>query len=284
ETPTPVPRLSPPPPSPTPRPPEPTPTAVPRLLDQVRFVTYYGIPQVPEAGILGAQPLVMSIPELQAWARELTHDAPDGRETRPAVHLVVTVAQREPGSDGRFRARLPRPLVGDWVTQAQEAGLAVILDIQPGRGDVLGEVAYWADLLRKPGVHLALDPEFVMGPNQIPGRDLGSVSARQVNQVQAFLSGLAETSGEPKMLVVHQFADSMVTDKAQLQAFTAVDLVINADGVGRPADKLADYRQYVREPGFQFGGVKLFLQADEPLLTVPELMRLEPPPAVVVIQ
>jgi hypothetical protein len=64
-----------------------------------------------------------------------------------------------------------------------------------------------------------------------------------------------------------------------------VELVIDADGVGSGWNKLADYKQYVQEPGLEYAGIKIFTRHDVgELLTLEELITLEPPPAVIIYQ
>jgi hypothetical protein len=63
-----------------------------------------------------------------------------------------------------------------------------------------------------------------------------------------------------------------------------VELVFDADGFGSPRAKIGDYDQYAAEPGFEFGGMKLFFNWDVPVMSPAEVMALEPQPAIIVYQ
>lgn len=60
---------------------------------------------------------------------------------------------------------------------ATAAGLYVILDLQPGRADLLTQAKRYAPLLAMPSVGLALDPEWKLGPGQVPLQQIGGVDA-----------------------------------------------------------------------------------------------------------
>ena len=76
----------------------------------------------------------------------------------------------------------------------------------------------------------------------------------------------------------------MVVNKAGIINYPFVELVFDADGFGSPGNKLADYWQYAGEPGFEFGGLKMFYEWDSPLMTPEEIMSVGPPPAVIIYQ
>jgi hypothetical protein len=52
---------------------------------------------------------------------------------------------------------------------AERRDALVFLDIQPGRSSVQAELPRLARWLTEPHVHLALDPEWAMGPEEVPG-------------------------------------------------------------------------------------------------------------------
>ncbi len=86
------------------------------------------------------------------------------------------------------------------------------------------------------------------------------------------------------MLVIHEFDDRMFSGKDEIVAYPMVDLVWDADGFGGPGAKIGDYQQYAREPGYEYGGFKLFYNYDTPLMTPSQVIGLEPLPAFVVYQ
>jgi hypothetical protein len=138
-------------------------------------------------------------------------------------------------------------------------------------------------LVRQPGVHLAIDPEFIVGDGEVPGTNLGSITGEAVNAAQAWLNAIAEQAGEGKILVIHQFDDRMVVNKGVIQDYPLVYLVWDADGFGGPGAKKGDYHQY-RDEGFEYGGFKIFYRYDTPVMTPEEVMALSPPPAYIIYQ
>ena len=73
-----------------------------------------------------------------------------------------------------------------------------------------------------------------MGPDEVPGKVIGSVDAREVNAVSAWLAELVERNKLPqKLFLIHQFTDDMVDD-TQLQERPGLAMVLNADGFGTP--------------------------------------------------
>jgi hypothetical protein len=75
-------------------------------------------------------------------------------------------------------------------------------------------VRAYEQLLREAEVGVALEPEWRMGPGQVPGREIGSVGAAEVQAVADWLSALVADAGLPdKLFVVHQFHASMVRER-----------------------------------------------------------------------
>ncbi len=205
-------------------------------------------------------------------------------QTVPVFHIVSTIADAGPGEDGDYNHRVPHENLQVWIDGILAAGGLAVLDIQPGRSALTTELSLVEPLLRLPGVHLAVDPEFIVGEEGIPGTNLGHITGEAINEVQAWLNGIAEQVGEHKILVVHQFEDRMVENKDVIQDHPLVDLVWDADGFGGPWAKIADYHQYRDEAGFEFGGFKIFYDYDSPVMTPEQVMGLDPPPAYIVYQ
>ena len=87
-----------------------------------------------------------------------------------------------------------------------------------------------------------------------------------------------------KMLLVHQFEPSVVTNKQLLEPLPSVQIAVHADGFGTPEAKLSKYEILVREEPVQYGGFKVFYRQDVPVLTPKEVLAMEPSPAVVTYQ
>ena len=117
-----------------------------------------------------------------------------------------------------------------------------MLDLQPGRADFLTVAKRWAWALEDPWVGLALDPEWRMGPRQVPGRVIGSVGAAEVNRVSAWLADLVEREGLPeKAFVLHQFRSTMIRDVERVRSSRpGLAMVQHVDGFGDPGPEARD--------------------------------------------
>ena len=153
--------------------------------------------------------------------------------------------------------------------------------MQPGRADFADELRHWEPYLRQPDVGVALDPEFSMGPGQVPGRQLGRTDAAVINRASAYVAGIVRRHRLPqKLFMIHQFRDSMIRGKARIVTRPGLAMTWNADGFGVRSAKLEDYRSYTRDGRFH-PGLKLFYELDVDLLTPREVLRLEPTPRVI---
>jgi hypothetical protein len=290
DTPVPVPDA---PPSPLPVPeggePAPTPDCAanpvlpPSAIAGKRLVAYYGVPTGPGLGILGAYDVQTMLGLLRAQASAYQQLDPCV-QVIPVFHTVVTIADAYPGEDGDYNHRLTPETLRWWLDTAAAEGVWVVLDIQPGHSPPGTELSIFEPYLLEPNVHLAVDPEFMMGEGEIPGTDLGRIDGETVNEAQAWLNGVAERAGQHKILIIHQFENRMMENKDVIQDYPLVDLVWDADGFGGPGAKIGDYNQYRTEPGFEYGGIKLFYDYDTPVMTPDQVMALAPPPAYIVYQ
>jgi hypothetical protein len=247
-----------------------------------RIVAFYGTVG-PGLGILGRYSIGETLEMLEAQIQPYRALDPCV-ETVPAFHIIVTVADANPGADGDYNHRMAREDVQAWIDGVAAASGISVLDVQIARSTVEIELAYVEPLLRQPGVHLAVDPEFIAGVDEVPGTDLGTIDGETINAIQAWLNGVAEETGEHKMLVIHQFDDRMATNKDVIQDYPLVDLVWDADGYGGPGAKVGDYQQYRNEGGFEYGGFKIFYNHDVPVMTPGQVMALDPPPAYIIYQ
>jgi hypothetical protein len=254
------------------------------LLPEHRIVVYYGHPHDPAMGIVGEY----GIEQLTGILREeaASYAAADpSRPVIPALEVIATVAQRVPGSDGTYILDTDLETLTTYIDFAAEQGMLVILDLQVGRGTVADEIDKVRDLLTRPNVHLAIDPEFAVAEGEIPGEYIGSVTADSITYAQQVLAEISATHGiPPKILIVHQFREDMIQGKDQLTPVPGVQLVIDADGYGAPELKTAVYNFLVRNELIEFGGVKLFYRQDMPLMTPQEILALVPAPDVIIYQ
>ena len=140
--------------------------------------------------------------------------------------------------------------------------------------------------LREPDVSLALDPEWRVGPDQVPGRVIGSSDAREINAVSDWLARLVRARDLPqKLLLVHQFTESMIRDKAAIARRPGLAIAYNVDGFGGQAVKRAKYATFAasNRAGFH-DGFKLFYEEDTDLMSPRQVLAMRPPPDVIVYE
>lgn len=260
--------------------------SLPSFFDGAQVVSFYGYPDVPVMGRLGAfADPAGAIEAVRAVAAE--YDRLNGaRDVIPALHLIVSVAQPTPMEDGSYLARLDREVIRSYVEATASGGVLLFLDIQVGWADPLREVRRYAWALREPHVHLALDPEFATRPMQAaPGQVIGALSADDVNRVQHYLGGIARSRLLPrKILVLHQFMDHMLEDTDRYDAVEDVEISVDMDGYGGPWPKLSKYDRYALGDYSERPAIKLFYGWDDPLIPVADLQALDTPPALVIYQ
>jgi len=253
------------------------------ILAHERIVEYYGNPYSAEMGILGQLSKAELVSALQRRAAQ--YAAVTGGTVQPAIHMVVTVAQAGAGSDGLYRARMPLGVVEDYANLAGANGMLFFIDIQLGRSTVQAELAPWLDLLKRPYVHLAIDPEFDMWGSEVPGVDFGHMTAAEVNYVQGVLSGLVSQYSLPnKIFEIYQFTPGMLPDKGNIARNANVDLVVNMDGFGSQWLKIQHYNWYVRDTPVEYAGIKLFFDQDPDLMTPAQVLSLDPKPDIIMYQ
>lgn len=275
------------PPTVAPRSPTAAPTARPvttSALATQRLVTFYGHPYDNRMGVLGEYDPAVVIQKLKEQTAAYTAADPS-RPGLCTVELIASVAQGSPGKDGLYLARTPTAEIEKWAQLTQQQGCLLLLDIQMGYDSVDNDIKAILPFLQRPHVHLAIDPEFHVARGKIPGESFGSVSSTEVAGAMKTLQGLVQQYNLPdKILVLHQFRDDMLPDKANIKPMANVDLVVMMDGWGLPQAKIANYGAFIRDEPIQYGGIKLFYKQDDPLLTPAEVIQLDPSPLVIIYQ
>ncbi|SDQ42879.1 hypothetical protein SAMN02800687_1844 [Curtobacterium sp. UNCCL20] len=256
-----------------------------RPFDGHRYVALYGAPGAPALGVLGEQDPAATVRRAESVAASYKGlgDVP----VTPAMEVIATVAAGDAGADGDYSTELAPSTLEPYVDAAHDAGMPVILDLQPGRADFLSQAKRYESLLSKPGVWLALDPEWRLGHDQVPLKQIGSVRASEVNEVSSWLSALVKEKGlPPKALVLHQFRLSMIQDRASLESHPELDLLIHADGQGSQPDKQATWKAlHSGAPAGVHWGWKNFTDEDTPMLSPEETMAdVSPTPSLVTYQ
>ena len=156
----------------------------------------------------------------------------------PVLELIASVASSSPGDDGLYRIQTPESTIRRYLRVARNHHALLLLDIQPGRSSFAEEASRLDRFLREPDVGLALDPEWHVAPDEIPGQVIGSVDADTVNRISAHLAAVTAQAQLPqKLFVVHQFTVGMISNRDQLIARPGLATVINVDGFGDRAEQ-----------------------------------------------
>jgi hypothetical protein len=249
-----------------------------------RLVAYYGNPTTPNLGILGSQSAEETIEKLIPIAAEY---GADGVMTVPSFEIIATVASAEAGADNDYSQEMTTDLLRPWIEVAASNGAYVVLDLQPGRTDFLTQAKQYEELLRFPHVGLALDPEWRMRPDQVPLRQVGTVDAVEINTVVDWLAGVVREQNLPqKLLLLHQFKLSMITNRDLIETPSELAVVIQMDGQGPLPSKYGTYSILTEgaEDATWGWGWKNFYQLDTPLATAAQVLDLDPLPVFVSFQ
>ena len=254
-----------------------------QIFPDYRVVAFYGAPQDKQLGELG-----IGTPA-RAGRRLLRQAAPYARRTRPvlpAMELISTVAANAPGADGLYRTQQTPAVINRYLRAARRAKALLILDIQPGHADFMSEAVRLAPWLGQPDVGIALDPEWHT-PGVVPGSQIGSVTAEEVNQVSEFVSGIVRGRKLPeKLFLIHQFTDGMIQGKERVVPRPGLAITFNVDGFGDRPNKLSKYAAFTAQTrGRPFAdGYKLFYHEDTNLMAPDDVMRMQPRPDLVVYE
>lgn len=261
-------------------------TAVRVLITNNHIVAFYGHPSSKSMGILGE---FRTIEEMADKLKEYaaSFDAANGEKgVLPAFHIIFGTAYPE-GDIGILAKKKLLP----YIEYAEKNGFLVFIDHQIGRFSIQDAMKPMLPYLSYPCVHLSLDPEW---STAIPGQEIGSISAEEVNTAQNMMQDYLEKNkilGE-KMLVVHQFNWKMISDRKLVRSdFSRVVLIHNADGFGTPEEKHKSYAFNKAATNMPIKGFKLFLAKswrkggfDVPVFTPEEVLALDPQPVLVMYQ
>jgi hypothetical protein len=246
-----------------------------RLFPRYRVVGFYGMQNLD---VLGAAPPDVVGQRLLKVARPY---ATPGHPVMPMFELIATVAHPFPTPSGLYRTHQEDTIVRSFLKAVRRIDGVLVLDVQPGRDDFVDALRHWEPYLRQPDVGVALDPEFAMGPGQVPGRHLGHTNAATINRASAYVAGIVRRHRLPeKLFMIHQFQDSMISDKRRIILRPGLAMTWNADGFGVRSAKLEDYRSYTRDRRFH-PGLKLFYENDVDLMSPREVLGLKPVPRVI---
>jgi hypothetical protein len=255
------------------------------VFPRYRLVGYSGLTGASTLGRLGTGPLDQRVKEMQRRARPYATD----RDVLPVLEVIATIVQADPGRDGTYRTRITDKQIAAYLKAARKGKALLLLNIQPGRAKFLDEAKAYRRWLKEPDVGLALDPEWAMGPNQVPGGVFGRTTGRELDGVAAYLADVvAEHDLPEKVMVYHQLAPYIVQKESGLRRHQGVALVKSVDGIGARGAKLETYRAVNRTtPDHVHPGFKLFYTEDAeqgPLMTPKQVLAVRPRPEYVLYE
>ena len=256
------------------------------ILPAKRIIAFYGNPLSQRMGILGefeTQEMLRKLDaEVAAWNR-LDPEHP----VQPALHLIAVVAQGSPGRDGKYRLRMDSTLIEKVYGWAKSRNAIMFVDVQVGLSTLQQELPWLERFLKRPDVHLGIDPEFSMKDGGKPGKKIGTYDAADINYASRFLADLVDKHKlPPKVLVVHRFTKKGVTNADRIKLDPKVQIVMHMDGFGAPWLKRDSYYSYVKKEPVQFAGWKQFTKPknDKPGTPRSEILRLWPVPLYIQLQ
>ena len=256
------------------------------ILPAKRIIAFYGNPLSTRMGILGEFETEDMLARLDREVAEWNRLDPQ-HPVQPALHLIAVVANPTPGRDGMYRSRMDSALVEKVYGWAKRKNAIMFVDVQVGHSTVQKELPALERFLKRPEVHLGIDPEFSMKDGTRPGKRIGSYDAADVNFATQYLAGLVDKYKlPPKILVVHRFTKKGVTNVSTIKLDPRVQIVMHMDGFGPPWLKRDSFFSYVKREPVQFAGWKQFTKAknDNPATTRESILRLWPTPIYIQLQ
>lgn len=250
------------------------------ILPARRVIAFYGNPLSRRMGILGEFDPPEMLQRLDAEVAEWNRLDPE-HPVQPALHLIAVVAQAGAGSDGKYRARMDSVMIEKVYGWARSKNAILFLDVQVGLSTLQSELPLLEKFLKRPDVHLGIDPEFSMKNGGRPGKKIGTYDASDINYASRFLAGLVDKYQlPPKLLVVHRFTQKGVTNARDIRLDPKVQVVMHMDGFGAPWLKRDSFYSYVKKEPVQFAGWKQFTKPrnDSPATSKREILRLWPAP------
>jgi hypothetical protein len=250
-----------------------------KLFPHYRLVALYGTPGEPVLGALGAQPLDVAIVRVKKLAQ--SYQPLTNEHVLPALEIIATVASDSPQADKSYSYPISQSTIAEWATASRNAGVYVVLDLQPGRTDFLTQAKRLQPLLEQPNVGLALDPEWRLTGSQLPLEQIGTVQIGEVNATAQWLAALTRQHGLPqKLFLVHQFRLDTLPDRSRLDTtHPELAYAVQMDGQGTQAEKLDTWHTITSNPpnGIHFGW-KNFYKKDTPVRSAKDTMSVTPIP------
>jgi hypothetical protein len=259
------------------------------LLPYNRIIAYYGNFYSRGMGVLGEYDEDVMLAKLRDEVAAWEAADPD-TPVIPAIHYIVVTAQADAGKDGMYRARMPDSQIDKALAIAEKVNGIVFIDFQVGLSTLEKELPLYEEYLKRPNVHLGIDPEFSMKTGVRPGRVIGSFDAQDINFAANYLARLVQENNlPPKVLVIHRFTEEMVTNTRAITPLPEVQIVMHMDGWGPVEKKAGTYEHVIVPYPVQFTGFKIFYKNDlfapsTGLYSPKELLKLVPQPVYIQYQ
>ena len=255
------------------------------LFPEYRLVGYSGYPGAAALGRLGTGDIDERLEEIERVGADYLR----GRKLLPVMELIAVTVHSEPGGDGLYRSRVKDEIVESWLETAREHEAILLLNIQPGRATFIDEVKHLEKWLVEPDVGLALDPEWSVSPDDVPGEVYGHPTGPVLDEVATYVAGLvAEHNLPEKIVLYHQLHADIVSEEDKLVPHEGVALVKSIDGIGSAAAKVNTWNKISGQtPDHVHLGFKLFYEEDArhgPLMSADQVMELQPEPVYVLYE
>lgn len=250
-----------------------------------RLFGYSGAPGSAAFGRLGTGNLDDRVQEIEKRGKPFAGD----RTVLPVLELITVIVDSFPGKDGDYNRQVDDNTIRTYLAAARRHKALLLLDVQPGRDDLLTLAKQLEPWLKQPDVGLALDPEWAVEDGQVPGQVYGRTTGAELDDVAEYLDGLVQANGLPqKVMVFHQVASRVVGKQEQLKERAGVVVIKSVDGIGGREAKTDTWRVLVRNlPPSIHPGFKLFYDEDTrhgPLMTARQVLKLKPTPEYVLFE
>lgn len=244
-----------------------------------RMIALYGHPAGPALGVMGEMPPEEAIRHAHDLVDQYQHL--DDQPVIPAFEIIATIAAAQPGPHGLYTNYTDEAELQPYVDAAVADGGYAFLDLQPGRESLLEQAKHYEELLKQPYVGLALDPEWKLGPDEVPLQQVGHVDAAEINEVADWLAELVRENNLPqKGLMVHQFQHQMIRNREVVNTnYPELGFVLHADGHGPPEEKFATWDMVRNDlsDGWYMAW-KNFIDEDTPTFTPEQTYEINPRP------
>ncbi|WP_336728189.1 hypothetical protein [Cellulosimicrobium cellulans] len=173
------------------------------LADGVRYVAVEADAVTPGLEAVGEWAVTDAVTRAQDAAASYAEAVPE-ETVVPVLEVPATRTSSNPGEDRDYSTEIPAEELLPLVDAAAEAGVMVVLRLEPGRASFDEQVTEYADMLARPTVGVALD---VDARRVGDGSPTGTVDAAELGAAIDAVGEVVRTQGLPQKLVVLQRSD-----------------------------------------------------------------------------